>query len=34
MVAPVQGLALPVELDVVLPADGLVVGATVAHDTR
>jgi hypothetical protein len=34
MVAPIQGLPLPVELDLVLPAEALVVGANLAHDTR
>jgi hypothetical protein len=34
MVAPIQGLALPVELGLVLPAEALVVGARLAHDTR
>jgi hypothetical protein len=34
MAAPIQGLGLPVELDVVFPAEALVVGARVAHDTR
>ncbi len=34
MVAPIQGLPLPVELDLVLPAEALVVGARLAHDTR
>src|SRR5829696_585562 len=34
MVPPIQGLPLPVELDLVLPAEALVVGANLAHDTR
>jgi hypothetical protein len=34
MVAPIQGLPLPVELDLVLPAEALAVGANLAHDTR
>jgi hypothetical protein len=36
MVAPIQGLPLPVELDLVLPAEALVVGANLAprHQVR
>jgi hypothetical protein len=34
MVAPIQGLALPVGLDVVVPAEALVVGARLTHDQR